>query len=94
MAVTQPRDIVQGPHNDTYVIHFDLTDSDLDEAIHDFEELCADLARAGLTYQIRPGEDQSLLIFACAPKPLLRKTIFQSRSVVTHQLHQRYIASH
>ncbi|KAH7029294.1 calcium-activated chloride channel-domain-containing protein [Microdochium trichocladiopsis] len=79
MEDTQPGSITQGPHNDTYVIHFDFADTELDEACHNFEELCADLTAVGLAFQVRPGEDQSLLVFVRVPKLLLRKTVFKSR---------------
>ncbi|KAJ1325686.1 anoctamin-10 [Microdochium nivale] len=84
----QPNSIARGPHNDTYVIHYDLGDAppgddDKDNesaAVAEFRDLCSALARAGLDFEVRPGEDhQSLLIFARAPGPLLRRTVFASR---------------
>jgi hypothetical protein len=53
--------------------------SDVDEAIALFKDMCDDLAGVGLEVEVRPGEDESLLVFARAPKKLLRTAVFDLR---------------
>lgn len=53
--------------------------SDTNEAIIQFTELCSDLAQVGLEFDVRPGEDESLLVFARAPKKVLRAAVYDLR---------------
>ncbi|KXJ90710.1 calcium-activated chloride channel-domain-containing protein [Microdochium bolleyi] len=75
----EPPSITQGPHNDTYVVHYDFSDAELGEALTEFQDLCTELTRVGLTFEVRSGEDQSLLIFVRVPELLLRRTVYKSR---------------
>jgi anoctamin-10 len=70
---------LQGARNNTYAIHYDFSDIDADEAIVEFTELCSDLTQAGLSFEVRPGDDESLLVFARAPKDLLRAAVYDLR---------------
>jgi anoctamin-10 len=72
---------LQGARNNTYAIHYDFSDIDADEAIVEFTELCSDLTQAGLSFEVRPGDDESLLVFARAPKNLLRAAVYDLRWV-------------
>ncbi|KAI9151383.1 hypothetical protein HJFPF1_08585 [Paramyrothecium foliicola] len=50
-----------------------------DAAIADFKDMCNDLAEVGLEVEVRPGEDESLLVFARAPKHVLRPAVYDLR---------------
>ncbi|KAK7757132.1 hypothetical protein SLS62_000679 [Diatrype stigma] len=48
-------------------------------AVKEFLCLCRDLREVGLQIEVQPGESQSLLIFAKAPKDLLVAKVYKSR---------------
>lgn len=66
-------------YHDKYVIHYDFSDATQDEAVQKLNTLCADLSGAGLEVEVRPGDDQTLLVFARARKEHLDSTVFKSR---------------
>ncbi|RYO90730.1 hypothetical protein DL762_002532 [Monosporascus cannonballus] len=66
-------------YNDTYVIHYDFSETDETTAVKEFQCLCRDLREAGLQIEVRLGLAQSLLVFAKAPNDLLGSTVYKSR---------------
>ncbi|KAH7131615.1 calcium-activated chloride channel-domain-containing protein [Dactylonectria estremocensis] len=73
----KPRDSTT--YNDKYVVLYDFQDGDRNEAIEEFKTLLQDLEETGLDTEVRPGYDQSLLIFVKAPQELLGRTVHKSR---------------
>ncbi|KEY66283.1 hypothetical protein S7711_02747 [Stachybotrys chartarum IBT 7711] len=65
--------------NNTYVIHYEFSDLDVNTAAEQFAELCQDLEQAGLRCDVRPGDDESLLIFAKAPPETLKPAVLDLR---------------
>ncbi|KAM5342134.1 hypothetical protein ACJ41O_015165 [Fusarium nematophilum] len=65
--------------NDKYVVLYDFGDADRDAAVEEFKTLLGDLEDAGLDVEVRPGYDQTLLIFVKAPRELLGKKVYKSR---------------
>ncbi|KAF4464893.1 IST2 [Fusarium albosuccineum] len=66
-------------YNDKYVIVYDFGGTDHDPAIDEFKSLLADLEDAGLDVEVRPGYEQTLLVFVKAPRELLGNTVYKSR---------------
>lgn len=66
-------------YHDKYVIHYDFSDTTQDEAVGKLNALCADLSGAGLEVEVRPGDGQTLLVFARARKDHLDSTVYKSR---------------
>ncbi|KAF7557109.1 hypothetical protein G7Z17_g860 [Cylindrodendrum hubeiense] len=66
-------------YNDKYVVLYDFGDADHNEAIDEFKTLLQDLEEAGLDTEVRPGYDQSLLVFVKAPRELLGHAVHKSR---------------
>jgi hypothetical protein len=50
-----------------------------DVAVAELKKLLSDLQSAGLNTEVRPGYDQSLLVFVQAPRELLGNTVYKSR---------------
>ncbi|RAR04132.1 plasma membrane channel protein [Stemphylium lycopersici] len=66
-------------YNDKYVVVYDFSSVDDDVAITECHKLLHDLESAGLNTEVRPGYDQSLLVFVQAPRDLLGNTVYKSR---------------
>ncbi|KAJ8073502.1 hypothetical protein PM082_011778 [Marasmius tenuissimus] len=62
-----------------YVVHYSFEDVDCATAIEEFRVLLQDLQSVGLHTEVRAGYDQSLLVFAKAPRELLGSTVYKSR---------------
>lgn len=74
--------VVQGDvttYNDKYVVHYDFAGLERDVAIEKFKTLLEDLDQAGLDVEVRPGYEQTLLVFVKAPYELLGSTVYKSR---------------
>lgn len=56
---------------------------DVDVAIEEFTQLLHDLESAGLHTEVRPGYDESVLIFVQAPRELLGNMVYHSRWVLS-----------
>jgi hypothetical protein len=54
---------------------------DHDTAIQEFKTLVADLEETGFDVEVRAGYEQSLLVFAKAPRELLGNAVYKSRQV-------------
>lgn len=54
---------------------------DHDTAIKEFKTLVADLEETGFDVEVRAGYEQSLLVFAKAPRELLGNHVYKSRQV-------------
>jgi len=54
---------------------------DHDTAIKEFKTLVADLEETGFDVEVRAGYEQSLLVFAKAPRELLGNAVYKSRQV-------------
>ncbi|TQV90702.1 plasma membrane channel protein [Cordyceps javanica] len=65
--------------NDKYVIVYDFSDIDYDDATKEFSELLQDLEEAGLHTEVRPGYDRSILVFVKAPRQLLGNSVYKER---------------
>ncbi|KAI7764726.1 hypothetical protein LZL87_003931 [Fusarium oxysporum] len=68
-------------YNDKYVVLYDFGETDHDTAIKEFKTLVADLEETGLDVEVRAGYEQSLLVFAKAPRELLGNAVYKSRQV-------------
>ncbi|KAH7240819.1 calcium-activated chloride channel-domain-containing protein [Fusarium redolens] len=66
-------------YNDKYVVLYDFGDTDHDTAIQEFKTLVADLEETGFDVEVRAGYEQSLLVFAKAPRELLGNAVYKSR---------------
>ncbi len=53
--------------------------ADHNTAIKEFQVLLNDISSAGLTADVQPGPDRSLVIVVKAPRDLLREAVFNSR---------------
>lgn len=58
-----------------------LTPTAHDVAVKEFNTLLHDLEAAGLHTEVRPGYDQTILIFAKAPSQLLGNRVYKLRHV-------------
>ncbi|KAH7311348.1 calcium-activated chloride channel-domain-containing protein [Stachybotrys elegans] len=70
---------LQGPLNNVYVIHYDFSDTSVDEAIAQFTDMCKDLTQVGLEIDVRASEQESLLVFVTAPRDVLRLAVYDLR---------------
>ncbi|KAF5675361.1 IST2 [Fusarium circinatum] len=68
-------------YNDKYVVLYDFGETDHDTAIKEFKTLVADLEETGFDVEVRAGYEQSLLVFAKAPRELLGNAVYKSRQV-------------
>ncbi|KAF5252641.1 hypothetical protein FANTH_2536 [Fusarium anthophilum] len=66
-------------YNDKYVVLYDFGETDHDTAIKEFKTLVADLEETGFDVEVRAGYEQSLLVFAKAPRELLGNAVYKSR---------------
>ncbi|KAF4946713.1 hypothetical protein FGADI_10917 [Fusarium gaditjirri] len=64
-------------YNDKYVVLYDFRETDHDTAIKEFKTLVADLEETGFDVEVRAGYEQSLLVFAKAPRELLGNTVYK-----------------
>ncbi|KAK1976069.1 calcium-activated chloride channel-domain-containing protein [Colletotrichum cereale] len=82
LGVTDPlANLPHTPHsyNDTYVVAYDFSEVDSETAVRELTTLLSDLESAGLQTEVRAGYDQTLLVFAKAPRELLGNTVYKSR---------------
>ncbi|KAK1967038.1 DUF590-domain-containing protein [Colletotrichum sublineola] len=66
-------------YNDNYVVVYDFSEVDSETAVKELTALLSDLEAAGLQTEVRAGYDQTLLVFAKAPRELLGNTVYKSR---------------
>lgn len=66
-------------YNDKYVVLYDFGETDHDTAIKEFKTIVADLEETGFDVEVRAGYEQSLLVFAKAPRELLGNAVYKSR---------------
>ncbi|CAO2647320.1 Nn.00g082420.m01.CDS01 [Neocucurbitaria sp. VM-36] len=66
-------------YNDKYVVVYDFGGADNETAVTEFTTLLKDLQSVWLNTEVRPGYDQSLLVFVQAPRELLGNTVYKSR---------------
>lgn len=59
---------------------------DPEQAVEELRTLLADLEDTGLQTEVRPGYDESLLIFVKAPRELLGNNVYKSRFVLLSSL--------
>ncbi|KAF2021061.1 DUF590-domain-containing protein [Aaosphaeria arxii CBS 175.79] len=67
------------PCNDKYIIVYDFSEAETDEAIKEFSTLLEDVKSVGLHTEVRAGYNQTLLVFVQAPRELLGNTVYRSR---------------
>lgn len=65
--------------HDKYVIEFDFSKIDEDQALKELKELLDNLEGIGLHTELRAGHDQSILVFVKAPRELLGHAVYKSR---------------
>lgn len=65
--------------NDKYVINFDFSGVDYDEAAEQFNDLLKSLEAAGFHTEVRPGYESSILVFVKAPRQLLGNSVYKGR---------------
>ncbi|KAF5974043.1 IST2-like protein [Fusarium bulbicola] len=68
-------------YNDKYVVLYDFGETDHDTAIKEFKALVADLEETGFDVEVRAGYEQSLLVFAKAPRELLGNAVYKDSRV-------------
>ncbi|KAF5545138.1 IST2 [Fusarium mexicanum] len=68
-------------YNDKYVVLYDFGETDHDTAIKEFKTLVADLEETGFDVEVRAGYEQSLLVFAKAPRELLGNAVYKDSRV-------------
>jgi len=66
-------------YNDTYVVAYDFSEVDCEKAVQELTTLLTDLQSTGLQTEVRAGYDQTLLVFAKAPRELLGNTVYKAR---------------
>ncbi|KAK2612544.1 hypothetical protein QQS21_001482 [Conoideocrella luteorostrata] len=66
-------------NSDKYVVVYDFAGIDYDVAIKEFNSLLDNLEAAGLYTEVRPGYEQSILVFVKAPEQLLGNTVYKQR---------------
>lgn len=71
---------------DKYVVHYDFSEVEHEQAIEELKHICRDLHSIGLETEVRAGYDKTLLIFVRVPKPILDAEIFKSRYVASIRL--------
>lgn len=67
--------------HDKYVVHYDFSDVDHEQAIEELKCVVRDLQSVGLETEVRAGYDKTLLIFVRVPKSILDAEVFKSRYV-------------
>jgi hypothetical protein len=70
----------------------DALDPDIDVASKEITVLTQDLGSVGLQTEIRPGRDQTLLVFVKAPRNILGRYVYDSR-YLTPSLHSPFTAA-
>ncbi|KAF4493812.1 IST2 [Fusarium agapanthi] len=68
-------------YNDKYVVLYDFGETDHDTAIKEFKTLVADLEETGFDVEVRASYEQSLLVFAKAPRELLGNAVYKDSRV-------------
>ncbi|EFY96896.2 transmembrane protein 16K [Metarhizium robertsii ARSEF 23] len=66
-------------YNDKYVVLYDFGGIDYDAAAKEFNCLLDNLEAAGLHTEVRPGYEQTILVFVKAPSQLLGNTVYKQR---------------
>lgn len=67
--------------HDKYVVHYDFSKVNHEQAIKELKCICQDLQSVGLETEVRAGYDKTLLIFVRVPKAILDAEVFKSRYV-------------
>ncbi|KAG5926749.1 hypothetical protein E4U42_002985 [Claviceps africana] len=86
-AVEETQAQVDGPppsteeqtYNDKYVVVYDFAGLDYDVASKEFARLLDCLEAAGLHAEVRPGYDQTILVFVKASEQLLGNAVYKQR---------------
>ncbi|KAK3307797.1 calcium-activated chloride channel-domain-containing protein [Chaetomium strumarium] len=79
-ATRKPSTSRQGQtYNDKYVVVYNYEDVDPDVASKEITILTQDLESVGLQTEVRPGRDQTLLVFVKAPRNILGSYVYDSR---------------
>ncbi|KAF4973965.1 hypothetical protein FZEAL_9072 [Fusarium zealandicum] len=81
-------------YNDKYVVLYDFADIDGDTAVKEFKTLLADLEQARLDVEVRAGYEQTLMVFATAPRELLGNTVYRSRYIYPPLYNARLVFSY
>lgn len=66
-------------HNDKYVVVYDFAGVDDDVATREFNHLLDNLEAAGLHTEVRPGYEQTILVFVKASEQLLGNAVYKQR---------------
>ncbi|KAK4082415.1 uncharacterized protein Triagg1_2227 [Trichoderma aggressivum f. europaeum] len=66
-------------YNDKYVVVYDFSDTDYETATHEFTALLKNLEATGLHVEVRPGYEQTILLFVKAPSALLGNRVYKLR---------------
>ncbi|KAG6001606.1 hypothetical protein E4U21_004009 [Claviceps maximensis] len=69
----------QATYNDKYVVVYDFAGVDYDVASKEFSRLLDCLEAAGLHAEVRPGYDQTILVFVKASEQLLGNAVYKQR---------------
>ncbi|UKZ83987.1 hypothetical protein TrVFT333_011803 [Trichoderma virens FT-333] len=66
-------------YNDKYVVVYDFSDIDYETATKEFTALLQNLEATGLHVEVRPGYEQTILLFVKAPSALLGNRVYKLR---------------
>ncbi|KAL7786556.1 calcium-activated chloride channel domain-containing protein [Trichoderma afarasin] len=66
-------------YNDKYVVVYDFSDTDYETATDEFTALLKNLEATGLHVEVRPGYEQTILLFVKAPSALLGNRVYKLR---------------
>ncbi|KAL6856371.1 calcium-activated chloride channel domain-containing protein [Trichoderma novae-zelandiae] len=66
-------------YNDKYVVVYDFSEIDYYEAAKEFTALLQSLEATGLHVEVRPGYEQTMLLFVKAPSALLGNRVYKLR---------------
>ncbi|KAL6693891.1 calcium-activated chloride channel domain-containing protein [Trichoderma pleuroticola] len=66
-------------YNDKYVVVYDFSDTDYETATNEFTALLKNLEATGLHVEVRPGYEQTILLFVKAPSALLGNRVYKLR---------------
>ncbi|KAL7907658.1 calcium-activated chloride channel domain-containing protein [Trichoderma velutinum] len=66
-------------YNDKYVVVYDFSDTDYETATKEFTALLQNLEATGLHVEVRPGYEQTILLFVKAPSALLGNRVYKLR---------------
>ncbi|KAK5996205.1 hypothetical protein PT974_04634 [Cladobotryum mycophilum] len=66
-------------YNDKYVVVYDFGNTDFEAATEEFNALLQNLEAAGLHTEVRPGFEQTILVFVKASRHLLGNRVYKSR---------------